>query len=302
MCDIWKANAVKREIADADLARHAGDISALGVERVMLTGGEPLLHTNLWRLCDRLAEAGVRITLVTTGLLIERHAADVARAIDEVVVSLDGPADIHDRIRRVPGGFARVARGLAALRHGASRPALLARCVLQKANADAVAETIDAIGAAGVDSLSFLAADVSSPAFNRPSPWDETRRNEVALSHADLPRLAAAIDAAETRCSAAFASGFVVGGAPRLRRLHQYYGALLNVAPFPTVRCNAPWVSAVLEPGDVLRPCFFHSAYPPAPGLAATLNAPQAISFRRDLNVATNDTCRRCVCPLKIED
>ena len=51
MCDIWKANAEKREISSADLERHIDDIRALNVQRVMLTGGEPLLHRNLWSLC-----------------------------------------------------------------------------------------------------------------------------------------------------------------------------------------------------------------------------------------------------------
>src|SRR5688572_32897666 len=69
MCDIWKANADKREISTADLDRHLDDIRALRVQRVMLTGGEPLMHSNLWTLCDRLRDAGIGITLVTTGLL-----------------------------------------------------------------------------------------------------------------------------------------------------------------------------------------------------------------------------------------
>jgi organic radical activating enzyme len=44
----------------------------------MLTGGEPLRHRNLWVLCGRLQSLGIRITLVTTGLLIDRHAPDIA--------------------------------------------------------------------------------------------------------------------------------------------------------------------------------------------------------------------------------
>ena len=38
----------------------------------MLTGGEPLLHRNLWALCAELQALRIRITLVTTGLLIEQ--------------------------------------------------------------------------------------------------------------------------------------------------------------------------------------------------------------------------------------
>jgi MoaA/NifB/PqqE/SkfB family radical SAM enzyme len=300
MCDIWKANAERRDISEAALARHVADIRALRVRRVMLTGGEPLLHANLWALCDRLRAENIRLTLVTTGLLLEAHAAAVARSIDDVVVSLDGPAPIHDRIRRVPKGFDRVVRGLRAIGAHARRVSILARSVVQRENYAVVSDTIDAAAEAGVDRLSFLAADVFSPAFNRPSPWDEARRAEVALAADDLSPCADAIREAERRCADRFTQGFVVGGSASLWRIHAYYRALSGHARFPRVRCSAPWVSAVLEPGDALRPCFFHATYPGAGGLQATLNSADAIRFRRALDVRYDETCRRCVCSLAL--
>lgn len=300
MCDIWKANAEKREIGAGDLARHMDSIRALHVRRVMLTGGEPLLHSNLWSLCDRLRAEGIRISLVTTGLLLERHAGAIARTIDEVVVSLDGPPGVHDAIRRVPGGFARVRRGLEALARESPRPRITARSVVQKANHASLADTIEAVADTPADRLSFLAADVFSTAFNRPSPWDEARRGEIALDRSDLPSLAGAIREAEARCADLLRAGFVVGRAAALWRLHEYYRALAGDGPWPRVRCCAPWVSAVLEADGALRPCFFHRAYPAADGLAASINSPEAIRFRRALDVSRDDMCRRCVCSLAL--
>src|SRR5687768_7895025 len=111
MCDIWKANSEKREISAAELSRHVESIRALHVQRVMLTGGEPLLHSNLWALCAELQAMRIGITLVTTGLLIHAHAAGIASSVDTVVISLDGPREVHDAIRRVTGGFDRIAKG-----------------------------------------------------------------------------------------------------------------------------------------------------------------------------------------------
>ncbi len=197
MCDIWKANANKREISIETLQGHLDAIRALGVQRVMLTGGEPLLHTNLWRFCSLLQDEGVALTLVTTGLLLERHAADIREFIDEVVVSIDGWSDTHDAIRRTPGGFTRIARGVATLRDGASRPHVIGRSVVQKANCSEVDATVQAVAAIGVDRLSFLAVDVSSSAFNRPAPWSLERKQEVGLGRDDLPRFADSIRRAE---------------------------------------------------------------------------------------------------------
>jgi MoaA/NifB/PqqE/SkfB family radical SAM enzyme len=302
MCDIWKANAEKREISLADLERHAAGIRALRVRRVMLTGGEPLLHSNLWALCDRLRADGIRLTLVTTGLLVAEHAEAIRRAIDELVVSIDGPPDVHDAIRRVRGGFDRIAVSLAALGAGRPRPRTTVRSVVQRANHTRLADAVEAVRALGVDRLSFLAADVTSQAFNRPQRWDAARRAEVLLTADETEALASSIREVEARCRDSIAAGFLAGGTASLWRIHAYYRAMAGRGPLPRVRCNAPWVSAVLEPGGRLRPCFFHAPYGSADGdgLSSALNGPRAVAFRRTLSVATDDTCRHCVCSLSL--
>jgi MoaA/NifB/PqqE/SkfB family radical SAM enzyme len=303
MCDIWKANAERRELTDEALAGHVGALRRLRVRRVMLTGGEPLLHANLWALCDRLRGEGIGLTLVTTGLLAARHAPAIASRIDTVVISLDGPPLVHDAIRRIGGAFDKVAEGVHALRLAANPPRLIARSVVQLGNYAALAATITSARHAGFHEISFLAADVSSTAFNRPARWPQDRVAEVAIPADELPALAAAVDQVIAECAPDLRNGFVVGGIASLRRIHDYYAAVAGLRPFPRVRCNAPWVSAVLEPGDVLRPCFFHPAYAPQPvatDFEVTLNAPDAVRFRNELDVARNETCRRCVCSLHL--
>ena len=92
----------------------------------------------------------------------------------------------------------------------------------------------------------------------------------------------------------------MVGGAASLQRIHNYYRAVSGQAPFPAVHCNAPWVSAVLEPGGAVRPCFFHPPYIGEGTLAASLNSHAAIEFRRNLDVRRDPTCQRCVCSLNL--
>jgi radical SAM protein with 4Fe4S-binding SPASM domain len=65
-------------------------------------------------------------------------------------------------------------------------------------------------------------------------------------------------------------------------------------------RCNAPWVSAVVESDGAIRPCFFHKAIGNIHegSLLDVLNGDEALRFRRELDVSTNPTCRNCVCSL----
>jgi len=301
MCDIWKANAEKREISVEVLDRHLDAIKKLRVQRVMLTGGEPLLHSNLWAFCERLQREGIRLTLVTTGLLIEPHAHRIAELVDDVVVSIDGPPETHDSIRRVRGGFDRIARGVAALRAESSPPTIVARSVLQKSNYGVVDDTIRAVEAIGVDRVSFLAADVTSTAFNRADPWPPARQQEIALAADDLPLYAAAINRVVASCRDQIASGFLQDGVDGLWRIYHHYAAAAGAGEAPRIRCNAPWVSAVFEPTGGVRPCFFQPAYPSSGGdLEAIINSPGAIQFRRGLDVRRDATCRQCVCTLSL--
>jgi MoaA/NifB/PqqE/SkfB family radical SAM enzyme len=232
---------------------------------------------------------------------MEPNASDIACSVDTVVVSLDGDRDTHDAIRRVKGGFDRIARGVMALHGEHPTPRLIARSVLQRGNMASLHETIAAAHAMGFDEISFLGADVSSPAFNRATPWAPDRVAEISVGRKELESLKASIGRAVAMSPDLFANGFVAGGRASLDRIHQYYAALAGQCTFPPVQCNAPWVSAVLEPGGDLRPCFFHPAYGNAGDhLGHALNAATAIEFRQDLDVEKNATCQRCVCSLNV--
>jgi MoaA/NifB/PqqE/SkfB family radical SAM enzyme len=302
MCDIWTANRARREISRDDLARHVGAWRRLRVRWVVLSGGEPLMHANLWALCALLRDLPARITLLSTGLLLERHAADVTRWCDEVIVSLDGSRPVHDAIRRVAGAYDRLAAGVRALRRHAPGFRVTGRCVVQRRNFRDLPGVIAAARALGLDQISFLAADVSTTAFNRPVPWDEARRAEVGLGPGEPAELAAVVEECIRSHAADFAAGFVAEDPAKLRRIPRYYAALLGEGPFPAVACNAPWVSAVVEADGTVRPCFFHRALgnlgaaPPD----AILNGPAAVAFRRGLDVTRDPTCARCVCTLHL--
>jgi radical SAM protein with 4Fe4S-binding SPASM domain len=58
----------------------------------------------------------------------------------------------------------------------------------------------------------------------------------------------------------------------------------------------------VIEADGTVRPCFFHKALGNVheSPLEVILNSDAAIAFRRNLDVATDETCRACVCTLRV--
>ena len=78
------------------------------------------------------------------------------------------PSEVHDEIRRVPGAFDSLAKGVRALHRIAPEFPVSARCTVQARNAAHLRDTVQAARDIGLRSISFLAADLSSSAFNRP--------------------------------------------------------------------------------------------------------------------------------------
>jgi cyclic pyranopterin phosphate synthase len=77
-----------------EIARLARVFVGLGVNKIRLTGGEPLVRRNLDRLVEMLAGLDAEITLTTNGSLLAKQAAALKKAgLDRVTVSLDSLDD-----------------------------------------------------------------------------------------------------------------------------------------------------------------------------------------------------------------
>ena len=73
-----------------EIDRLAGLFISLGVEKIRLSGGEPLLRRDLDQLISRLALRDVEIAMTTNGVLLPRYAPRLSAAgLDRVTVSLD---------------------------------------------------------------------------------------------------------------------------------------------------------------------------------------------------------------------
>jgi Fe-coproporphyrin III synthase len=299
MCDIWKIKD-GRSFTAAQLAPHLDSIHNLGVRWVVFSGGEPLMSPEFPALCEILRREQIRLTLLTSGLLLEKRAAEVAASFDDVIVSLDGPPPIHDEVRRVKCAFELLRSGIAAVRRRNSAMRFTARTTVQKANHVHLRETILAAHSLQLDALSFLAVDVTSEAFNRASTWSEAHQAEVALSEDEVRVLAAEVEAVISDYPADIQSGFISESPEKLRRIVRHFQALLGLEKPHSPACNAPWVSAVIETDGTVRPCFFHAPLGSlqTATLEQILNSQQALSFRASLDIPANPICNRCVCSL----
>ena len=299
MCDIWKIRQV-REITAQDLEPHLDSLRALQVRWVVFSGGEPLMHSDLAAIARPLRAAGIRVTLLTAGLLLEPHAQLVADSFNDVIVSLDGPPPVHDQIRGVPRAFDRLARGVHSLRKLRASLPIHARTTVQRANCLHLRQTVQTARRLDLNSIFFLSADVTSQAFNRPEGWTSERQDSVSPDPQEVEALGLEMEALIREHSADIDTGFVVESPEKLRGIVAHFRARLGQAAPTAPRCNAPWVSAVVESDGTVRPCFFHRAIGNIHDrtLFEVLNSESATAFRQDLDIPNNPVCQRCVCSL----
>jgi cyclic pyranopterin phosphate synthase len=124
-----------------EIARVARVAHGLGVEKVRLTGGEPLLRKDVEKLIAMLAEIpGLDLTLTTNGSLLPQKARALAAAgLGRVTVSLDSLDDgVFRAMNDVDFPVARVLAGIEAAAEAGLRPVKINMVVKRGVNEDSV--------------------------------------------------------------------------------------------------------------------------------------------------------------------
>jgi MoaA/NifB/PqqE/SkfB family radical SAM enzyme len=127
--------------------------------RIHLSGGEPFLYQDIVKLIACIKKNKLFLTITTNGTFLGEHAEWLIRqGVNRIHVSLDGPRDIHDSIRGVPGAFDRLIAGLAALnghREG-SLPLIRINSMINPHNIAAMHEVVRIARQFNVESVQFL--------------------------------------------------------------------------------------------------------------------------------------------------
>jgi len=90
------------------------DLSALRIPVLLISGGEPLMHKNIYDIIKYAKSKGIQVSLSTNGTLIDEEVAGKLKelGVDYIGVSLDGIKETHDLFRGVRGAFEKAVEGL----------------------------------------------------------------------------------------------------------------------------------------------------------------------------------------------
>jgi MoaA/NifB/PqqE/SkfB family radical SAM enzyme len=244
-CDtcLWRADADETsspgmaELATEEITWLYREAGAAGFPQLVVWGGEPLMRPDLPELLEVARAAGLSVALITNGWLLPSRWPALRGRVHTLIVSLDDVGEAHDRLRSLPGLYARLDEFMTGVHADPLRPRLLVNTVLSRLNRGAL-RRVAPVAKRWQAGLYFcpmetgvmLAAGFSSS------------RSSLAL----LPQ--------ELREAARLARELQIAGYPLLTS-GRYLDLLLRDPGLHAYRCRAPYATLTVKADGSIRDC-----------------------------------------------
>jgi radical SAM protein with 4Fe4S-binding SPASM domain len=254
---------------------------------ITFTGGEALLKKGISEILEKTGRK-YKITIASNGVLLKQHAELLVKAgVRTLGVSLDGPPDVHDRIRNQEGLFQKLQNGLQALIEAkriqsSPFPAISINAVILKENHSFLPQVVKIVKDLGLDSCTFQIFD---PSLRRSgmAPDENLKEEESPLGNVeeiDTTSLRTCLneiieEGRKRQVSVTFSPPLSVD------EIVSYYRKVFDLGGW---RCHFPWQTTRVSPYGDVYPCLNYRIgntreYP----LRDLWNHERYIGFRRAL-------------------
>lgn len=252
------------ELSTEELLALLESSRALGVSAVTFTGGEPCLRKDLGSLVAHASGMGMRTHVITNGSLLTMSLADelVRAGLRTMDISVDGDAEVHDAIRRVPGLFGRVREGLgnlleASRKHGSPTPHVTLACAISALNQHSLVPLVEL--AKDFD----LALDLCPVYFTTPDQMAKTAtifktprvKPEDQNINEELLKVDVSALAQELGTVRALAQAKQVPFSCRLEKERDIVHRFLEPNHCEGNKCLFPWYALRIDPFGTVYPC-----------------------------------------------
>ena len=124
MCGQWSSSGymhdrkenLKNEMGLSDWKRVVDELAVHNTDSILLRGGEPFLFPGIIELIKYINSKNILTSIDTNGTMLGKYAKDlVGMGNIHINISVDGPENVHNRVRGVKGCFRKIKEGLALL-------------------------------------------------------------------------------------------------------------------------------------------------------------------------------------------
>ena len=229
--------AAETELTTREIARLYKRASEAGICQLVLWGGEPLLREDIEEIIRAASSAGLSVILMTNGWLLPDLWPSLRGLVRTLMLSLDDIGEDHDRMRGLPGLFARLDSFVLGLQHDPLRPRLLVNTVLSRLNRGALGR------------VAPVARRWGAGLYFCPMETGEMEAGGFVVRHGHL-----ALDEDELRQAAILARKLKTSGYP-LRATNKYLRLLENDPALHGFSCRLPHAVLTVLPDGSFRDC-----------------------------------------------
>jgi MoaA/NifB/PqqE/SkfB family radical SAM enzyme len=168
MCTIWRRGEkvdAQKELSLKDWKKCVDMLSLKNIEVIEIFGGDSLLRKDVTiPLIEYIKKSNknIIVDLPTNCNLLDKETAIalVKAGVDRLYISLDGPIEIHDKIRGNRGTYTNVQKALEYLVEakkdlGSKTPAIIINCTISSNNVDNFENIISIVKKLGADGVEF---------------------------------------------------------------------------------------------------------------------------------------------------
>lgn len=164
----------RHELSTEEVKRVIDDIAAMGVEDMTITGGEVFLRKDVFEIIEHITRTPIHLCVNTNGWFLRPEEARrlVGLRPHALSISIDGPDDLHDEIRRGKGSFRRLLEGIRNIQEakrelGVKRPKIGITVTVSALNQHRYSEVLDWLKGTGVDTVDFDYMFYTTPEHDR---------------------------------------------------------------------------------------------------------------------------------------
>jgi radical SAM protein with 4Fe4S-binding SPASM domain len=162
------------ELSTEEVKQVIDDIAEMGVQDMTITGGEVFLRKDVFEIIEHITRTPIHLCVNTNGWFLRPEEARrlVELKPHALSISIDGPDDLHDEIRRGKGSFRRLLEGIRNIQDakrelGVRRPKIGITVTVSALNQHRYSEVLDWLKDTGVDTVDFDYMFYTTPEHNR---------------------------------------------------------------------------------------------------------------------------------------
>jgi len=265
-------NIHSEEMDTHEIYQMIDEFSTLGIRRIGFTGGEPLLREDIGSIISHAHKKGITTTLFSNGMLVPRKI-DALNYLDLLLLSLDGPPQIHNSIRGMSGSFEHVLSAIGSA-HEAKLPVWI-NAVITKYNVDQLPFLVDFAMGNHVKVM-FM------PVFNHTLSAKKDTIDDLSADEKSFKMAIHSLIARKKR------------GAPIVNSMSYFQYIIKNWPDFNRLQCRAGLNFCAVDPHGMVYPCHFFI------GSGCGMDG-RRIGFRNAFENIKTPKCKGCFCNAYIE-